>query len=130
MAAEIERKFLVTGDAWQRGATRCSVIRQAYLAGTDGATVRVRIKDDKEATLTVKSANSGSNRREFEYPIPLEDARELMQMRTGAVIEKRRHEIPAEGLCWEVDAFEGAHQGLVLAEVELAGEDAAFDRPT
>ena len=129
MATEIERKFLVAGIGWKLQSTGSYTIRQAYLALTGAATIRVRIIDDMEARLTIKSATPGAVRSEFEYPIPVHDAKELVQLRTGLLIEKRRHVVPAGSLQWEVDVFEGSHQGLVIAEIELPRADTAFERP-
>lgn len=130
MATEIERKFLVAGSGWQTQSTAVRRIRQAYLARTEAAVIRVRIIDDAGGVLTIKSATPGTTRAEFEYAIPLADAEDLIEMRTGLVIEKRRHLVPAgDGLTWEIDVFEGAHLGLVIAEIELPDADTAFLRP-
>ncbi|MDE8653015.1 CYTH domain-containing protein [Novosphingobium album (ex Liu et al. 2023)] len=130
MAREIERKFLVAGDAWRRAAGEGQRIRQAYLASGGPAEIRVRICDGARAVLTIKSAAPGLSRAEFEYPIPLADAEELIALRTGGCLEKRRFTIPADaGLRWEIDVFAGTHQGLCLAEIELASPDQAFAMP-
>ena len=129
MAEEIERKFLVAGEGWRAAAAGSRVLRQGYLALTERMALRVRILDDAEALLTIKSAEPGTTRAEFEYPIPLADARDLLKLHVGLVIEKRRHIVPLDGLTWEVDVFEGAHAGLVIAEVELPAADAPFARP-
>jgi len=129
MAAEIERKFLVRGDGWKRSAAEGSHLRQAYLAATDGCAIRVRIKDEQEAFLTVKSARPGLRRDEFEYAVPVDDAGAMMKLRIGDIIEKTRYRVPADDLTWEIDVFSGAHRGLVIAEIELRKEDVAFDKP-
>lgn len=127
MGREIERKFLVRDEGWREAATRCRRIRQAYLGLSGKANIRVRIIDDAEAKLTIKSAEAGMSRAEFEYAIPLADAEAMMELRTGAMIVKRRYSVPADnGLHWDVDVFEGRHRGLVLAEIELA-EDGKID---
>ncbi len=128
MAIEIERKFLVTGEGWRSAVTRHIDIRQAYLAVTDANTVRVRIYGDT-AFLTVKSAGVGLSRQEFEFPIPVAKAEELLALRRGRIIEKRRHIVPAGALKWEIDVFGGALAGLIVAEIELPDEAAAFARP-
>jgi adenylate cyclase len=129
MATEIERKFLVSGTGWQAAAERSVSMRQCYLARTDAAAIRVRIVDDAKAYLTIKSAVPGSTRDEFEYEIPVEDARQLATLRTGVLLEKRRYYVPLGEAMWEVDVFEGAHEGLVIAEIELSDADAPFERP-
>ena len=122
MATEIERKFLVVGDGWKALAQSSSVIRQGYLSSNAKATVRVRSWDDQGAALTLKGRVSGMSRPEYEYDIPVEDARELLDMAQPHLVEKRRHIVPFAGLTWEVDVFEGRHAGLVIAEVELESE--------
>lgn len=129
MATEIERKFLVTGTGWQQQSTSSYAIRQAYLAFTAAATIRVRIIDGMNARLTIKSAKPGAVRSEFEYPISISDAEDLFRLQTGLIIEKRRYVVTTGSLQWEVDVFEGAHQGLVIAEIELPRIDTTFDRP-
>jgi adenylate cyclase len=130
MATEIERKFLVKGDAWRAVATRSIAIQQAYLTRHDTMTIRIRIVDDAKAFLTIKSPQLGPVRSEFEYPIPAEDARSLIAARTGLLIEKRRHIVQLGDARWEIDVFEGAHAGLVIAEIELPDASASFDRPS
>jgi adenylate cyclase len=119
MGVEIERKFLVISEAWRPLVTGSVAIRQGYLSSNAKATVRVRLLGDEEAVITLKGATDGISRAEFEYPIPIEDARELLRMAGPETVEKRRHLVPFGGLMWEVDVFEGRHRGLVMAEVEL-----------
>lgn len=123
MAKEIERKFIVENDAWRAAAGASKAIVQAYVAIDGDTSVRVRISDGAEARLTLKSGFSGITRDEFEYPIPLADAHELVAASRGRLIEKTRHIVSFDGFDWEVDVFEGALAGLVVAEVELASED-------
>jgi len=129
MAKEIERKFLVSGTGWQAAAERSVSMRQCYLARTDSAAIRVRMVDASKAYLTIKSAVAGATRDEFEYEMPVEDARHLVTLRTGLLLEKRRYYVPLGSAMWEVDVFEGAHKGLVIAEIELASANAPFERP-
>ena len=126
MAYEIERKFLVSGTGWQQPKPRRVI--QGYLNRDKCRMVRVRI-DDLRGFLTVKGINAGATRDEFEYPIPLADARQLLGLCDGALIEKLRHESIFEGRLWEVDQFQGANAGLVVAEIELATETQAFAQP-
>ena len=129
MAIEIERKFLVTGEGWRRLATKSTQIRQGYLSSNAKATVRVRSKDDREAFITLKGAVRGMTRAEYEYDIPISDARELLVMAEPHVIEKVRHLVPFGGLVWEVDEFAGRHEGLVIAEIELESEGQEVELP-
>lgn len=129
MAEEIERKFLVRNDGWRAASTGSRHLRQAYLARTQNLVARVRLVDEADAQITIKSAGSGLSRQEFEYPIPIPDALELMKLALGRPISKRRHLVPAGPATWEIDVFEGEHAGLILAEIELPREDADFARP-
>ncbi len=129
MAIEIERKFLVQGDEW-RQLGQGTVYRQGYVARGNGRTVRVRIAGDR-GYLTIKGATSGLSRLEFEYPIPITDAAELLEtLCDRPLIEKTRYRIEYAGLIWEVDEFAGENQGLILAEVELTSEDQAITLPS
>lgn len=131
MAQEIERKFLVTSQLYRATATSVSTIRQGYLSTDRSAlTVRVRITD-VEARITIKgpSSNGGLSRSEWEYTIPSSDAEEILSLCSQTLIEKRRYRVPYEGHIWEVDSFEGALEGLEIAEVELASEEETIALP-
>lgn len=126
MAVEIERKFLVVGDAWRTAPA--VFYSQGYLSSDKARTVRVRIAAE-QAFLTIKGLTQGMSRAEFEYEIPLADARELLQLCEQPLIEKYRRQIPYAGFVWEVDEFLGENLGLVVAEIELPAEDAPFAKP-
>jgi adenylate cyclase len=129
MPKEIERKFLVNGDGWRAQAGGATRLRQAYLAATDAASVRIRILGGQSARLTVKSARPGMVRDEFEYRVPVADAEAMLGLCGGAPIEKIRHHIPFAGGELTVDEFLGQNAGLVVAEIELADADARLDLP-
>jgi adenylate cyclase len=117
MGTEIERKFLLRDDSWRGGQGQ--LMRQGYLSAGEGITVRVRIAGPR-AWLTVKGPAAGAGRAEFEYPIPLADAEDMLgTLCRGPLVEKRRYEISYQGLTWEVDEFLGDNAGLLVAEVEL-----------
>jgi CYTH domain-containing protein len=121
MAREIERKFLVRGEGWRQGEG--VPYRQGYLSREPSRTVRVRVARDK-GYLTIKGASEGISRSEYEYPIPLADATELLdRLCERPLVEKTRYRIAHGAHTWEVDEFHGDNQGLVLAEVELARAD-------
>lgn len=132
MAAEIERKFLVDGDGYKAMATGVRRIMQGYLSTQVGCTVRVRVADEPDDTcrayLTIKGANRGAERAEFEYEIPFEDGMTLLNM-CERRIKKIRHLVPWDGLLWEVDEFLDALDGLVVAEVELDRADRPLSPP-
>lgn len=135
MPIEIERKFLVTSDAWRAQASKSVEMAQAYLndlatldAGAMNVSVRVRIQGE-EAFLNMKSRELGTTRQEFDYPIPVDDARALLKLAVGGRIEKVRHYVEHAGHVFEVDEFGGDNAGLVVAELELDDADAPFERP-
>lgn len=123
MGMEIERKFLVVKEIWdQLTLPQGLEVVQGYLCNEPQKSVRVRIADD-QAYLTIKGETSRLSRPEYEYPIPLKDTRELLQNLCGERIEKVRYRIQHADHLWEVDVFEGANAGLMVAEVELKTED-------
>ncbi|HZX76333.1 CYTH domain-containing protein [Lysobacter sp.] len=135
MAIEIERKFLVIGNGWRSAAHKVMPMAQGYIndqvamdSGAMKASVRVRIAGD-EAYLNLKSRELGHTRQEFDYPIPEDDARALLALCVGGLVDKRRHYVKHEGHLWEVDEFLGDNAGLVVAEIELASADEPFARP-
>ena len=130
MPVEIERKFLVAGDAWRREASRSEPMAQGYLAGPPSSrcSVRVRIAGDS-AWLNIKSATLGVERDEYEYAIPRADAERMLATLCGERVEKVRHHVPRGGHVFEVDEFLGENAGLVVAEIELSHADEPFERP-
>lgn len=128
MGVEIERKFLLRGDAW-RTLGEPVLLRQGYLSSQRERVVRVRIEGG-QAMLTIKGKSVGASRGEWEYPIPLADAEVfLASLCEQPLVEKYRRCITHAGMVWEVDEFLGVNAGLVVAEIELTAEDQAFDQP-
>ncbi|OYE06299.1 CYTH domain-containing protein [Nostoc sp. 'Peltigera membranacea cyanobiont' 232] len=128
MAKEIERKYLVRGDSW-RGLAEGSVYRQGYIATQDKTTVCIRIVGEK-SYLTIKGPSIKYSRLEFEYPIPVKDAQEILEtLCERPFIEKVRYKIEFGGLIWEIDEFDGVNKGLILAEVELNDENQQIELP-
>jgi len=124
MGVEIERKFLVRDERWRAQARAGQRLVQAYLCPEPKRCVRVRLEGDDEACLTIKGESRGLARTEFEYAIPVEDARQMIdELCLQPAIEKTRYRVVVGEHTWEIDVFEGANRGLVLAEVEL--DDAA-----
>lgn len=124
---EIERKFLVSGDDW-RAQGQPNYYCQGYLNSDANNTVRVRIAGER-AMLTVKGPTKGMRRLEFEYEVPVADAKEMLELCSEPPVEKHRTRIPAGDLVWEVDEFLGSNAGLILAEVELESEDQSIELP-
>ena len=131
MNIEIERKFLVKDESFKSMATESHRLTQGYICKENGRTVRVRLWDDK-GYLTIKGAGSasGMSRYEWEKEISAEDARDLFMLCQSGIIDKTRYIVPVDGKTFEVDEFYGENVGLVMAEIELESEDAAFTRPS
>lgn len=128
MASEIERKFIVDHEKWRPGDAGVPVV-QGYLPVSGKTAVRVRITGPR-AFLSIKGENRGPVRSEFEYPIPLSDARQMLSdLCVRPFIEKTRYYVPHAGFTWEVDVFAGENAGLIVAEIELISEDQEFILP-
>ncbi len=125
---EIERKFLLKNDDWRKLA-QGKEYRQGYLSSVKERTVRVRTIEDK-GFLTIKGVSRGAVRTEYEYAIPLNEAKAMLEeLCEKPLIEKKRFKIPYEGLVWEIDEFFGENKGLIMAEAELSSETQAFNKP-
>ncbi|ATD80504.1 MULTISPECIES: CYTH domain-containing protein [Desulfovibrio] len=128
MAKEIERKFLIKGEAW-RALAEGTMYRQGYLNSAKERTVRVRTVGDK-AFLTIKGITVGATRAEYEYEIPFADCNALLDdLAEKPLIEKKRYKIRQGEFTWEIDEFFGDNQGLIVAEIELTSEDQQFGKP-
>jgi adenylate cyclase len=128
MPTEIERKFLVKNDAF-KSLSKGEHIHQGFLSTEKERVVRVRIKGEK-AWITIKGISTGATRAEFEYEIPLDDAKFMLEyLCEKSTIEKHRYLVPFAGFTWEIDEFHGENEGLVIAEIELPSEGTEFDLP-
>jgi adenylate cyclase len=128
MGVEIERKFLVHGEEWKNNAGEGTDFQQGYLSRGGDCSVRVRIEGNR-ANLNIKSATLGISRQEFEYPVPVADAKELLSLFCPATVIKKRYLINFAGKTWEIDVFAGDNHGLVIAEIELDSIDEKFQLP-
>lgn len=127
MAYETELKYLVTNNAWLDLVKKTISIEQGFLtpASKEGTVVRVRVKNDQVACLTVKGPTTLLSvgiptKPEYEYEIPLADGLEMMQL-CDKTIRKVRHLVEVDGYTWEVDVFKDELAGLVVAELEDNG---------
>ena len=128
MAVEIERKFLLASDEWRQAVYQSVPMRQGYLSRNETYSIRVRTANG-QAWLNIKKAEVGAQRDEYEYPIPLADAEQMLNScDRQSLIEKKRHYVRYGSHTWEIDEFDGANQGLVVAEVELQHADESFER--
>jgi len=127
---EIERKFLVTSDAFKSEASHKNHIAQGYLNSNPERTVRVRVKGEIGfVTIKGKGNETGMSRFEWETEIALVDAKNLLKLCESGVIDKIRYEVEIGNHTYEVDEFFGDNEGLIVAEIELKSEDEAFERP-
>ncbi len=126
---ETERKFLVDHDAWKKlEKPPGQVLYQGYLCIDENKTVRVRVAGE-HGFITIKGESSGCSRREFEYPISVAEAEEILNLFTKNIIKKTRYRIHYKNLLWEVDEFRDENNGLILAEIELDNENDRFEKP-
>ena len=124
---EIERKYLVTNNNYKSGTP--IRISQGYICSEENRVVRVRIKGDK-AYLTIKNATIGFARNEYEYEIPVADAKAMLHNTCQQpIIDKTRYILEYKGFIWEIDEFHGKHEGLVVAEIELESEEQVVELP-
>ncbi|CAH0996396.1 Inorganic triphosphatase [Emticicia aquatica] len=129
MALEIERKYLVNHEKWEKSErTDGQFYRQGYLLTDPNKTIRVRVTDTK-SFLTIKGLSVGATRPEFEYEIPKDDAKQLLDMFAIADLTKIRYKVLFENKVWEVDEFLGENEGLIVAEIELLNENEVFALP-
>lgn len=135
MGIEIERKFLLAGPAWRQAVTHSERMAQGYLVGAQAlrigaarASVRVRVTSDK-AWLNIKQAIPDMRRAEYDVPMPLADATELLATLCDGVIDKIRHHVRVDGMLFEIDEFLGDNAGLSVAEIELHDAAQAIPHP-
>jgi adenylate cyclase len=129
MGFEIERKYLVKKDRWEKvNADKSVLLRQGYLSTDPERTVRIRTTKDK-GFVTIKGSPKGISRLEFEYEIPFSEANEILEKLTSSLVEKIRHYVRVDGKVWEVDEFLGENAGLMVAEIELQNEDEHVVKP-
>ena len=130
MPLEIERRFLVSGSDWRKHAGEPQPLRQGYLASSEqGITVRMRLRVDGRAWLTLKAPADGIARHEFEYDLPSSDAEALWALAPHRLV-KTRYALALPGGDWVLDCFEGENAPLVLAEVELPSADVPLTVPS
>jgi len=128
MAREIERKYLVINSSF-KNLSKGVLYRQGYLSTDTRTTVRIRTVGEK-AYITIKGADRGISRLEYEYSIPVKDANEMLnKLCKKPIIEKYRYEFEYEGHTWVVDEFKGENEGLIVAEIELESEEEEFVKP-
>ncbi len=131
MSIEIERKFLVKNNDYQKESFKKRNIKQGYLNSNQNRTVRIRIANDNAfITIKGKSNISGTSRFEWEKKINVKDGEKLLLLCESSVIDKTRFLVKKGNHIFEVDEFYGDNEGLVIAEVELNSEFETFNKPS
>jgi adenylate cyclase len=129
MKFEIEHKYLVKKDPWDAlKKPEGILIKQGYILDHPGKVIRVRVMEDL-GFLTIKGPTAEAKRLEYDYPVPVKDALELLEFFTGNWVEKKRYKIMFAGNIWEIDEFLGDNEGLLLAEIELKNPDDKYGTP-
>ena len=130
MAIEIERRFLVKNTDWRSKIISSEDFNQAYLnSNSDKWIIRVRIIDNYQSFITLKSSINGLVNHEFEYPIPNEDAIELFKL-SKYKISKTRYHLKIHGKDWVVDSFKDLNSSLTIAEIELDSQSEEINLPS
>lgn len=128
MAFEIEHKYLVINNLYKSLFFDKIEIRQGYLSRDPNRVVRVRIFGQK-GYITIKGITTGDTRLEYEYEVPVEDAKEIIKLALPPIIEKTRYKVDYEGDIWEIDEFHGDLAPLVIAEIELQCSEQNYELP-
>ncbi len=129
MALEIEKRFLVTGDDWKEHAISSMQIRQGYLSiNFEEWVVRVRIIDNKQSFIGLKSSLNGTINTEFEYKIPIEDAESIWN-NLNHKLKKIRFNLNFNNASWVIDCFQDKNYPLKIAEVELENSQSIVSTP-
>ncbi|MBR6026380.1 MAG: CYTH domain-containing protein [Neisseriaceae bacterium] len=128
MSVEIERRFLLKNDNWKQNIHKSIEMQQGYMSVEKECTIRLRIIDDK-AWLTIKGFITPVSRHEFEYPIPISDAKTMMNNLCAFTMTKTRHIVKVDNVSFEIDEYHGANAPLIVAELELANENQTYPTP-
>ena len=130
MSVEIERRFLVINQNWRSKVILSENFSQVYLnANSDNWATRIRLINNNQAFITLKSSINGLINHEFEYPIPTKDAIELLKL-SQYKISKTRYHLKVNEKNWVVDSFDGSNSSLIIAEIELSSESEQIQIPT
>ncbi|MBL4677027.1 MAG: CYTH domain-containing protein [Mucilaginibacter sp.] len=129
MGIEIERKFLINHEKWNKlDKPTGKLYKQGYILNEENRTVRIRVTDNA-AYITLKGKSEGISRSEYEYQIPKDNGEQILEQFAISSLEKTRYNINYNGHLWEIDVFDGDNKGLIVAEIELENEDEPFEKP-
>ncbi|MEF9924218.1 MAG: CYTH domain-containing protein [Muribaculaceae bacterium] len=129
MAIEIEHKYKVINDSYISLITKELHIIQGYISRDKNRTVRVRLCDD-EGYITIKGLTTNDTRSEFEYKIPANDAKTMLnELCVKPLIDKTRNIVMFDGNRWEIDVFHSELEGLIIAEIEIPYSEYQYSLP-
>ena len=130
MGIEIERRFLVKNQDWRSQVLFSEDFSQAYLnSNIDAWTTRIRIINNNQSYITLKSSLNRFTNYEFEYQIPIQDAVELFKLSKNKII-KTRFQLKIDKKDWVIDSFKGLNSSLTIAEIELNSESEQIQIPS
>ena len=129
MCIEIERRFLIKNNDWEKLIRRKTNIIQGYLSSySEGWIIRIRSEDDL-FKLTLKKHITKSKNFEFEYEIPKKEGEIIISEIKNPIIKERFY-LCFKGKEWLIDRFKGKNFPLEIAEVELKTIDEQIDIPS
>ena len=128
MCIEIERRFLIKNNDWEKLISRKTNIVQGYLSSfSEYWIVRLRSEDDL-FKLTLKKYITKSKNFEFEYEIPKEEGEMIISEIKNPIIKERFY-LRFKEKEWIIDRFKGKNFPLEIAEVELKAIDERIHLP-
>ena len=129
MCIEIERRFLIKNNHWEKLINRKSDIIQGYLSSfSETWIVRIR-SEDNFFKLTLKKHITKSKNFEFEYEIPKKEGEIIISEIKNPIIKERFY-LRFKEKEWIIDRFKGENFPLEIAEVELKTIDEQIDLPS
>ena len=128
MCIEIERRFLIKNNDWEKLISHKTNIIQGYLSSySEYWIVRIR-SEDNLFKLTLKKHITRSKNFEFEYDIPKKEGDMIISELKNLIIKERFYLLVNEKE-WIIDRFKGENFPLQIAEVELQTTDEQINLP-
>ena len=129
MCIEIERRFLIKNNDWEKLISRKTNIIQGYLTScSEDWIVRIR-SEDNLYKLTLKKHITKSKNFEFEYEIPKKEGEMIISEIKDPIIKERFY-LHFKEKEWMIDRFKGKNSPLEIAEVELNTIDEQINLPS
>lgn len=128
MCIEIERRFLIKNNDWEKLINRKTDIIQGYLSSHSESWI-VRIRSENNLfKLTLKKHIKNSKSFEFEYEIPQAEGEMIISQIKNPIIKERFY-LHFKEKEWIIDRFKGNNFPLEIAEVELKTVDEPLNLP-